>query len=250
MLHAPGLKAFGIQCAAFLLTFLLFCFIEISQQARWSILAAGLLQGVVAAAISRFFKLAVWWLYIQLLFPVLLLATLSLHLPPSIFLAAFIFLLGLYWTTFRTQVPFYPSGRFVWKAIDSFLPKEKQIEFVDIGSGFGGLILHLARLRQDSRFTGIEVAPLPWIASCCRAWMAGSLASFVRGDYAKLNFRHYDVVFAYLSPAAMPALWAKANAEMRSGALLLSYEFCIEGVDPHLIINSETGDATLFGWYF
>jgi hypothetical protein len=45
--------------------------------------------------------------------------------------------------------------------------------------------------------------------------------------------------FAYLSPAAMLALWHKARAEMRPGTLLLSYEFHIPGTTPDLVIQPE-----------
>jgi predicted O-methyltransferase YrrM len=54
-----------------------------------------------------------------------------------------------------------------------------------------------------------------------------------------LDFAQFDVVFAYLSPAAMPELWKKAQREMRPGSLLISYEFPIEGVEPNLIVCPE-----------
>jgi hypothetical protein len=59
----------------------------------------------------------------------------------------------------------------------------------------------------------------------------------------------YDVVFAFLSPAAMPALWRKASAEMRPGTLLLSYEFSIPGTTPHIIDHPVENGPALYGWY-
>jgi hypothetical protein len=79
--------------------------------------------------------------------------------------------------------------------------------------------------------------------------MSRGKSRFIRGDYEHLDFVSYDVVFAYLSPAAMPALWEKARAEMQSGALLLSYEFTIPDIEPHLISTPVDGGPVLYGWY-
>ena len=55
---------------------------------------------------------------------------------------------------------------------------------------------------------------------------------FLRGDYESLDFADYDAVFAYLSPAAMTALWRKARREMRPGTRLVSNTFAVPGVEP------------------
>jgi hypothetical protein len=49
----------------------------------------------------------------------------------------------------------------------------------------------------------------------------------------KTDLRNANIVFAFLSPAPMSALWAKARREMRHGALLISHSFEIPGQTPH-----------------
>ena len=207
-------------------------------------------QGLVAAAITWKLGLAAWWRAIQLLFPPALLAALALHLPPVLFLVLFLLLLGLYWSTFRTQVPYYPSSRAVWEAVRQLLPAGRPVRVVDIGSGLGGFVLYLARLRPDAEVVGIELAPLPWLASWLRGKLGGSQGRFLRGDYEALDFGHFDLVFAYLSPAAMSALWRKAAAEMRAGSALVSYEFAIELRAPDRTIHATEGGPPLYIWYF
>ncbi len=209
---------------------------------------AALLQGVLAAGLTAWRRLARWWIAIQLLFPVALLATVALQMPPLIFLGGFVFLLLLFWSTFRTQVPFYPSGPLVREAVHALLPHRRSLRCIDIGSGLGDLVLALAARRPDSHFTGIELAPLPWLVSSLRARLRGSRARFIRGDYDALDFKQFDVVFAYLSPAAMPALWQKVQREMRPGTLLLSYEFPVEGVPPQLTVLPHPQGPLLYGW--
>jgi len=249
ILRAPALKAILIQVLAFPLMLLLVYSLA-RAGATMSLPAVALLQGVLAALITWRAGLARWWCAIGLLFAPALLGASLLDLPPAVFLAAFVFLLSLYWSTFRTQVPFYPSGPKVWQAVAGLIADRPGVRLVDIGSGLGGLVLDLARRRPDGQFSGIELAPLPWLASCLRARLAGSRARFLRGDYEALDFGRYDAVFAYLSPAAMAALWSKAEKEMLPGSMLLSYEFRIAAREPDKTIAATEGGPLLYIWCF
>jgi hypothetical protein len=248
ILSAPAVKALIIQCIALVSTLLLITGVSVTVHYDFSLLETALMQGLLGSIISRWCSMAPWWLVIQFCFPVAILLALSLHLPSVVFLGAFIFLLALYWTTFRTQVPFYPSGPGTWNAVANLLPVGRPIKFIDIGSGLGGLVLNLEQRRRDSSFAGIELAPLPWFISWMRAFVGRRKCHFLRGDYNQLNFSHFDVVFAYLSPAVMTAVWQKAQAEMRPGTLLISYEFLIADRNPDNIIRPSGRGAELYCW--
>lgn len=245
----PAVQAALIQSLSFLIVLMLAYGMPLLAGIQLMVAVAAVLQGVIASLVSRLCRLAPWWQIIQFVFPMALVMTLALQLSPHVFLAAFLVFWGLYWSTFRTQVPFYPSNQTVWRVVADFVPENRSIRFIDIGSGFGGLALYLAARRPQSIFAGIELAPVPWFASWVRAHMTRGGAHFIRGDYDRLNFASYDVIFAYLSTAAMPALWEKACAEMRAGTLLLSYEFLIPGVKPHVTRIPIEGGPTLYGWY-
>ena len=258
IVRAPAVRAMLIQCGAAPLTLALVYLLASAHVFPHTFplnyLSVAVLQGALASAITWRLGLAVWWRGIQLLFPPALLAALALRLPPWLFLAVFLLLLGWYWSTFRTQVPYYPSTPDVWRAVGQVLaarlPPERSPRLIDIGSGLGGLVLYLARLRPDAECSGIELAPLPWVVSWLRARLAGGGARFLLGDYEKLDFSRYDAVFAYLSPAAMAGLWHKAAAELRPGAMLLSYEFAIDARAPDQTIHATQGGNALYIWYF
>jgi hypothetical protein len=246
---APAVQALLLQCAAFAPT-LLCIYVLARLGVQLSSADAAMIQGLMAMLLTWWRKLAPWWRAIQFLFPIVLYGALALALPSWLFLAGFLFLLTLYWSTFRTQVPYYPSGRRAWQAVAALLPKDRPLYMIDIGSGLGGLAMDLARRRPDSTFAGIELAPLPWLFSSLRARLAGSRARFVRGDYEQLDFGQYDVVFAYLSPAAMSALWRKASREMRQGSMLISYEFLITEKAPDITILPAGPGPSLYVWHF
>jgi SAM-dependent methyltransferase len=249
LLRAPSVRALLCQAAAFPLT-LLAVYLLARAALQPSYLAAALLQGAFAALLTWRWRLAPWWIAICLLFPLALYGASGLDLPPWLFLTIFLFMLVLYWSTFRTQVPYYPSGKTAWAAVAAQLPQGRAVKVIDIGSGLGGLVLDLARRRPDAQATGIELAPLPWLASYLRARLQGSRARFLRGDYESLDFGAYDAVFAYLSPAAMTALWHKAAREMHPGSMLMSYEFAIPAAPPPVSLYLQDTGRTLYIWHF
>jgi SAM-dependent methyltransferase len=245
----PAVAALLLQIAAFPLT-LAGVWLMATAGLPMSYLTVAIVHGAIAAGLTWWRGLASWWRAIQLLFPVGLFGAFQLDIPPMAFLAIFLFLLLLYWSTYRTQVPYYPSNRHVWNAVASLLPPKENLRVIDIGSGLGGLVLNLAGRRAGIEALGVELAPLPWLVSRLRAQLAGSRARFIRGDYEKLDFAQYDLVFAYLSPAAMAALWRKAAREMGPGSFLLSYEFVIDDRSPNRTVYPTEGGPALYIWHF
>jgi trans-aconitate methyltransferase len=170
------------------------------------------------------------------------------HIPNGVYLVGFIISLSLFWTTFRTQVPFFPSRPMVWQQVAKIIPQHQSIRLIDIGSGLGDMSMYMAKVRPDSQIEGIEIAPLPWMISYIRAKFRSSSATFTLGNYQDLDFANYDVIFAYLSPAAMRMLWDKASQEMRPGSLLISLEFEIPGVAENMRIAGNKSTPTIYVW--
>lgn len=206
-------------------------------------LRLALLGGILAALCSHLMGQAIWWLAIQLLFAPALVLALSLHLPPSLFLAAFFILLVVYWSVFRTQVPLYLSSRKVWQALEVILPPVepgRDFRFMDTGSGLGGVLIHLARARPDGQFLGVETAPLPFLLSWLRIRLSGQRNCKVHwGSLWACDLKDFDVVYAYLSPAPMARLWLKAKSEMRPGTLFISNTFEVAGHPPQQTFTTD-----------
>ncbi len=218
--------------------------------ADWTfpILAWVLMQASLAAIFSSLAGMASWWRWIHLGFPIAMWCMSSWHIPSEFYLAGFIISFGLFWTTFRSQVPFFPSRPVVWRQVAKVMPKNRPVRLIDIGSGLGDMPMYVAKMRPDCRIEGIEIAPLPWLISLLRAKILRSSAILSLGDYRTLDFANYDVIFAYLSPAAMLSLWDKARQEMRSGSLLISLEFEIPGITPSMRIAGIGHSPTIYVW--
>ncbi len=245
---SPATKALIIQCVSLifclLLSFILRALLKNPPPIYFYIVTLA----ATAAFLTFIFHLDWWWRGIQFFFPLLIWTFLFIEIPHYYYLVAFLISALLFWTTFRTQVPYYPSTAALLPIILNLLPSCRSIKFIDLGSGMGGLLIKLANARNDSTFFGVEIAPLPWCVSYLRGKFGRSSVNFIFGNYEKQNFRDFDVVFAYLSPAVMPSLWEKVISEMKPGSLLMSYEFIIRDVAPDLSINIVENNPILYVW--
>jgi precorrin-6B methylase 2 len=218
--------------------------------AAGSALVRALAVGACAAALGRMIGLDSWWMAIQLVFaPAVWLAT-STRLPSWIWLAAFLALAAIYWSTFRTQVPLYLSSSKVRQALIPLLPAG-QFTFMDVGSGLGGVLIDLAAARPDGEFHGIESAPVPWLISRIAAATRGRGRCHPHyGSLWNADLSRYDVVFAYLSPVPMDALWAKVQREMRPGTLFISNTFAVRaaGQPGRVVRVDDLHQSTLHLW--
>ena len=161
---------------------------------------AGLaIQCVAAAMVTRMLGLPVWWVWIGLGFPVALALGLNAgEMPAWPFGAAFVLLYLFFSNTARERVPLYLSNSQTAEALVSLMRQRGAIRFTDLGS------LLLSKISGRGRISRQDI----WAAD-------------IAGE---------DIVYAFLSPEPMPALYQKARREMKPGSLLVSNSFAVADV--------------------
>jgi hypothetical protein len=209
-----------------------------------------LLLGTLAVGMGQGLGLGRGWLPFLLGFPWVILLLVRHPLPAWVWPLALVALLLVYGGGLRTRVPLYNSNRAAWAALLGLLPLHP-VRVVDLGAGLGGPMAFLARERPDSWFHGVEASPV----TCAIAWLRSlPLRGNCRIRWGSLwqeDLGGYDVVYAFLSPAPMPELWAKAVREMRPGSLLISHTFAVPGQEPlRRIPLPGRADACLLVWRF
>ena len=181
------------------------------------------------------------------IFPALY-ALLTLQITPSFYLAALCVLLLCNVAAWRNRVPLFLSTRQAAAVVTTLLPRGHSFRLLDLGCGTGSFLADVAQVRPDGRYTGVEIAPVPFLLSRLRAHGQRDMR-VTWGDFWQQDFSAYDVVYAYLSPVPMPQLWRKARAEMRPGSLLVSNDFCVPGVAPDQTIRlGDRMHSTIYVW--
>ena len=165
-------------------------------------------------------------------------ATHQLAIDPGWFLLAAILVLLVFRGALSGQVPLYLSNRETVAALADLLADRGPCRFVDLGAGLGSTTVPLADNLPEHHFTGIENAPL--------TWLAGLLLSLGRNnitwrwdDLWATDLSRFDVVYAFLSPVPMPRLWEKVQKEMPPGSLFISNSFPVPGATPDRIIEVD-----------
>ena len=205
------------------------------------------LQGLCAALVSWRLGTPRWWWLINLLFMPLAVLALALQIAPGWYLAAFALTLLVFWRTDKSRVPLYLSNADTAAAIAGQLPAQG-CDFIDLGCGDGHLLRRLAAARPDCRFTGIEHAPATWLLA--KLMNLGRPNVNIRyGDFWQQNLGQFDIVYAFLSPAPMPALADKARGEMEQGKLLISNSFPIPDQETEAVIEVADRRQTRLFFY-
>jgi len=208
-------------------------------------LAAALAAGVIAAGIGyRIMRLPPWWLVIHVAFPPALLLAAGTDIEGWVFGILFVLSVLVFWNTLRDRVPLYLTNATAAAAVADLadaLEKNQDAatpRFVDLGSGPGGFALRVADRLADWQVVGIESSPVLYGLAVLRCWLAGTAnLRFQRASIWQTDLAGFDAVYAFLSPAPMERLYAKARAEMRPGSLFISNTFAVPGQEPDEIVE-------------
>ena len=146
----------------------------------------------------------------------------------------------------RLRVVPVPCGRKARNEIISYLPREA-CRVTDFGSGWGDLVISIARARPDITVTGIELSPLPYAVSRIRARINQLENLFlIRADFRKIDRDPGDVVVCFLDPRVMADVGDVLNQRMAPGGIVISRAFAIPGWQAFGEIPMQSGSDMLY----
>lgn len=209
------------------------------------IVIALVLQGGLAALLCALLRLPRWWLLIAFVFPLAMGSAMLLgNLPAWPFGIAFLVLALVFSNTTRGRVPLYLTNAETASVLKDLMKDRAATRVLDLGCGLGGVVRALDGEGRQAR--GVENAPAVYLAARLMSLLTGR-GKIRRGDLWKADVSQEDVVYAFLSPAPMAALWQKLSSEMKPGSLFVSNSFAVPDVDPDEIWElSDSRKTRLF----
>lgn len=205
-------------------------------------------QSSLAVGGSFLLRQPTWWIPIHLLFLPSVFVFFTLALPTWLYLLIVIVLTLIFWGTIRGDVPLFLSSSEVAQAIITLLQQEQALTFADLGAGVGSVAIPVAKKLPETQIEAWERAPFPWLIS---AWRGRGLSNYIasRRNFFSADFTKYDVIFAFLSPLAMPDVSEKIKREMRSGTLFISSSFPAPDWKPENILRMNDRRKTVLYCY-
>lgn len=116
---------------------------------------------------------------------------------------------------------------------------------VDLGSGWGTLLLPLAKKFPHHRFVGIERALTPFYVSKFRARQLSNL-EFVRQDFFTYDLSDTNIVMMFLIGFMMPKVTEKCLKELPKGATVLAVRFPLTGIEAETVVKLGTSLETYY----
>lgn len=188
-------------------------------------LAASTLLGVLLSLLGQS-----WWrrLFIGFGYPLSLLLMGGLSIPPWGWLLPLALLALIYPLNAWRDAPLFPTPPDALHELPGVAPLEPGARVLDAGCGLGHGLEALRQAYPLAELHGIEWSrPLAWLCARRCPW-----AQVARGDIWKADWSGYDLVYLFQRPESMPRAIAKARAELKAGAYLVSLEFEAQGWAP------------------
>jgi len=188
-----------------------------------------------AAAIgTSVLQLSRIWVCVTLAGPGLGLCSIALGLNSLVYAGLMLLALGVFSGALGpSRAPLFLTNRRTALCLARIARCAGASRVADLGAGTGIASFALARALPAGHVVAVEASPVLWLglrlrASARHLFSGGLTLGTVRavgGDLFKLDLAGFDLVYAFLSPAAMEPLVAKARREMRPGTLLVSNSF-------------------------
>lgn len=129
-----------------------------------------------------------------------------------------------------TPTPSSPCSR---KKILELIDPETEGKIYELGSGWGGLALKIAKKCPKSQVFAYDNALIPWLFSkgVEKFYPLPNLI-FSRENFIKVSLNEAQVIICYLYPAIMVQLKKKFIEELKPGTLIISHTFAIPNWSP------------------
>lgn len=149
---------------------------------------------------------------------------------PAIVVTVLVGLSLLLWTAL-TGVPTHSSSKAEADAViallkDAKLPQHAVI--VDLGSGWGSLVVALARAFPDASVQGVEMSPFPYLISRLRARKLSNV-SLRWGNFFHSDLKNADAITCYLMPGRMARVSELLDSTVKPGTCVVANAFQFRG---------------------
>lgn len=139
------------------------------------------------------------------------------------------------------SAPFVLTKRSMVQAMVAAANVQPNQIVVDLGCGDGRLLIAAKKLQPTITAIGYELVPAACIQATIVAWLHRVRITVCCTSLFKADLRTANVVFVYLYPKALQKLVKKFEAELQSGALVISHSFSIKNRTPEQIITVPIG---------
>ncbi len=158
----------------------------------------------------------------------------SIALPGWAWLLPLVIIALVYPMNAWHDAPLFPTPATALRDLPNKAPLPAGASILDAGCGLGHGLRALHALYPKASIHGVEWSwPLRIACALLCPW-----ARIRQGDMWKADWSTHDMVYLFQRPESMPRAIAKASAELKPGAWLVSLEFVAQELKPTAVLKT------------
>jgi len=151
---------------------------------------------------------------------------------------ALLTVVSILWSTLQTGIPPMRSSGKACQAMLTSMDRPVHGPLIDLGSGWGTLVIALARTHPHHQVIGYELSWFPWLVSIVRKHTSHlDNLTLYRKDFKNAELGNSYNLFCYLSPEGMLSLQEKLKREVSNEILVVSNTFALPLYQPTKVIR-------------
>lgn len=133
-----------------------------------------------------------------------------------------------------------PSSRKACHAMLEAVENSTPGPIVDLGSGWGTLVIAFAKKYPQRQVIGYELSLIPWLVSLMLKYIMGmENLSLYRRDFLKADLSDVSVILCYLFPRGMCSLKEKLEREQGRVSLIASNTFALPSCQAEKVLRLD-----------
>ena len=155
-----------------------------------------------------------------------------------VFIFVLLTALSIVWTTLKTGISPMMSSAKACQAMLASIDVPVNGSLIDLGSGWGTLVIAVARKYPHQQVVGYELSWFPWLVSIIRkySYRLDNLTLY-RKDFKNAELSNAAILFCYLFPEGMVALHKKLDRELLNEILIVSNTFALPSCHPTKVVR-------------
>jgi len=156
----------------------------------------------------------------------------------SLVLLCALLALSIVWSTLRVGISPVPSQRLARLAMLEAVGKPATgCTIIDLGSGWGHLVIAAARRFPQTQVVGYELSLAPFLVSVLlKHLLRLSNLRLMKSNFMTQDLGDAEVLLCYLCPAGMQSLSEKLVCDQYTGRVI-SNTFALHGVDASRVLR-------------
>ena len=140
-------------------------------------------------------------------------------------------------TSMKTGISPSPSSRKTVRAMMAAMEDSGTGPIVDLGSGWGTLVIAFAGKYPQRQVIGYELSLVPWLFSSIRKSVSRlNNLTLYRKDFRNADLSYASVLTCYLFPGGMVSLKEKLERDKITEVLIVSSTFALPSSEPTRVI--------------